>query len=144
MYTLEHRVRVYVFQVLGSEVQYLLLRQKPAAEWPLGPVIGTVGVGEHLHDTIVREVRAETGIQRPLHILEIAQPSKELFGDMGLIEWPFAYQAGTPNQPVLQLVPGPTVGELAWMNFEAAYSRLEASVDRDSLVRLQLRLQSAG
>ena len=43
MFALQHRVRVFVFQVLEREVQYLLLRQKPLREWHLGPVVGAVG-----------------------------------------------------------------------------------------------------
>jgi hypothetical protein len=140
MFDLRHRVRVFVFQVLDSEVQYLLLRQKPRSEWPLGPVIGPVGLHEHLKDAILREVYAETGLRRPHHLMEISKPQKELFGDVGLVEWPFAWQAGTPDAPVRTLRPGPMVGEYAWMPFEAAFHSLEARRDREALVRLQLRL----
>ena len=141
MFTLEHRVRVFVFQVLDQGVQFLLLRQKPRSEWPLGPVIGAVAPGEKFHDAVVREVRAETGLKRPIHLIELAAPQKELFGEVGLVEWPFAYQAGTPQTPVPQLVPGPMVTELAWLRFDEAYRRMEAAPDRDALVRLQLSLQ---
>ena len=142
MFSLEHRVRVFVFQVLEREVQYLLLRQKPTTEWPLGPVIGAVEVHERLSDAIVREVAVETGIQRPTHLFELAQPSKELFGDVGLIEWPFAYQAGAPGRPILNLRPGPMVGEYAWLPFEEAFQRVDSQGDRESLVRLQLHLRA--
>lgn len=141
MFTLEHRVRVFVFQVLGTGVEYLLLRQKPRSEWPFGPVIGAVEPGEKFRDAVLREVRVETGLRRPVHLLELAAPSKELFGEVGLVEWPFAYQAGTPSDPVTSLTPGPMVGEMAWMGFEEAYQRIEATMDRDALVRLQLSLQ---
>jgi 8-oxo-dGTP pyrophosphatase MutT (NUDIX family) len=142
MFTLEHRVRVFVFQVLEREIQYLLLRHKPASEWPLGPVVGTVGPHEHLQDAILREVAVETGIRRPLHILELTQPSKELFGDVGLIEWPFAYQAGTPTCPIEKLRPGPMISEHAWLPFEGAFEVLTQPTDRDAIVRLQLHLQA--
>jgi 8-oxo-dGTP pyrophosphatase MutT (NUDIX family) len=141
MFALQHRVRVFVFQYEGPEVRYLLLRHRPAAEWPLGPVIGAVGLDEHLQDTVVREVAEETGLLRPHQLLELADPSKDLFGDVGLVEWPFAYQAGTPERPVA-IRPGPTVDEYAWMSFEAAFRSVEARRDRDALVRLQLRLAS--
>ncbi|MFM1871049.1 MAG: hypothetical protein RL398_471, partial [Planctomycetota bacterium] len=36
MFNLEHRVRIFVFQVLDRRVEYLLLRQRPREEWPLG------------------------------------------------------------------------------------------------------------
>lgn len=141
MFRLEHRVRVFVFQVLDRRVEFLLLRQKPRAEWPLGPVVGVVTPGEQLEQAIRREVQAETGLRRPVHLLDLREPQKELFGDLGLVEWPFAWQAGTPSQPVLDLHPGPQVGELQWLPFDAAYRELELQNDRDALVRLQLELQ---
>lgn len=139
MFSVEHRVRVFVFQVLEREVQYLLLRLRPTTEWPLGPVIGPVNVDEHLRDAIVREVETETGIRKPMQIFDLAQPQKELFGDVGLVEWPFAYQAGTPSSPA-KLRPGPMIGELAWMPFEQAFQLVGDPADRESLVKLQLRL----
>ncbi len=142
MFALEHRIRVFVFQVLDREVQYLLLRRKPATEWPLGPVIGPVQLGEHLQDAVRREVATGTGIERAVHIVELAQPSKELFGDIGLVEWPFAFQAGTPAHPIEQVRPGPDVGEVGWMGFEEAFHRIDSPGDRDSLIRLRLLLAS--
>jgi ADP-ribose pyrophosphatase YjhB (NUDIX family) len=141
MYALEHRVRVFVFQILEQGPRYLLLRQKPRAEWPLGPVIGTVAPGEKTEDAVLREVRAETGLRRPVHLMEISAPQKELFGDMGLVEWPFAWQAAIAGEQLSGLRPGPMVGELQWMNFDEAYRRIETTTDRDALVRLQLSLQ---
>ncbi len=140
MFALQHRVRVFVFQILEEEVQYLLLRQTPVDEWLLGPVVGSVALGEQMNEAVVRQVELETGIRKPLHIMDLAQPTKELFGDVGLVEWPYAYQAGTPTDPVARLDPGPMVGECAWMAFEEAFHRVEASDDRDCLVRLRLRL----
>ena len=142
MFALEHNVRVFVFQVLENEVQYLLLRQKPRAEWPFGPVVGAVGVAEQLQDAIVREVGVETGIRKPFHIIDLLEPTKELFGDVGLVEWPFAYQAGTPTSPIRVLTPGPMIGEFAWLRFERAFQLAENPRDRDALVRLQLHLQA--
>ena len=144
MFALQHRVRVFVFQVLEREIQYLLLRQKPVDEWDLGPVVGAVALGEKINDAVVRQVELETGIRNPLHIIELAQPTKELFGDVGLVEWPYAYQAGTPTHPVTDLEPGPMVGECAWWAFEEAYHRVEGGDDRDSLVRLQVHLAMPG
>lgn len=141
MFSLEHRVRVFVFQVLDRRIEYLLLRQKPREEWPLGPVVGTVTPGEKLEDAIRREVQAETGLRRPVHLLELLQPQKELFGDLGFVDWPFGWQAGTPSEPVGALHPGPMVGEVHWLGFDAAFQQLELPADRDALVRLQLSLQ---
>lgn len=141
MFSLEHRVRVFVFQVLDSRIEFLLLRHKPREEWPLGPVIGPVSPGEKLEEAIHREVHVETGLKRPVHLTELAQPQKELFGDLGVVEWPYAWQAGTPSAPVVELTPGPMIGELQWLPFEQAFQQLESEGDRGALVRLQLSLQ---
>ncbi len=141
MFSLEHRVRVFVFQVLDRRVEFLLLRHKPRAEWPLGPVVGPVTPGEKLEDAIRREVHAEIGLRRPVHLMELTAPQKELFGDMGVVEWPYGWQAGTPSEPVLHLKPGPMIGEMHWLSFDAAFHELELPADREALVRLQLTLQ---
>ena len=141
MFSLEHRVRVFVFQVLDRRIEFLLLRHKPLEEWPLGPVVGPVTPGEQLEQAIHREVQAETGLRRPVHLQELAQPSKELFGDIGVVEWPYAWQAGTPTTPVTELTPGPMIGELQWLPFDEAFQQLESGADRDALVRLQVGLQ---
>ena len=144
MFALEHRVRVFVFQVLDDEIQYLLLRRRPRHEWPLGPAIGRVGLDEHMREAVVREVREETGIHCPVNVLELDQPSKELFGaDVGIVDWPFGYQAGTPAAPVDEIQPGPRVGEARWMAFENAFRSVENEIDRDVLVRLQIELGGA-
>ena len=141
MFNLEHRVRVFVFQVLDERIEFLLLRHKPRDEWPLGPVVGPVTPGEKLEEAIRREVHAEIGLRRPVHLQELAQPSKELFGDVGVVEWPYAWQAGTPDAPITDLTPGPMIGELHWMPFDEAFQQLEIGADREALVRLQLGLQ---
>lgn len=141
MYSIEHRIRVFVFHVHADGVQYLLVRQKPREEWPMGPVVGPVTPGDKIQDAVLREVRAETGLRRPLQLLEIAQPNKELFGELGLVEWPFAWQAGGPDAPLASVTPGPMVGESLWLPFAEAFQRMELQNDRDALVRLQLTLQ---
>ncbi|MEM7199292.1 MAG: NUDIX domain-containing protein [Planctomycetota bacterium] len=140
MFNLEHHVRVFVFQVLEQHVQYLLLRQKPVAEWPLGPVVGAIAPDEHLQDAVVREVAEETGIHRPLHVIDLSRQTKELFGDMGMVEWNFAYQAGTPSSPIHRITPGPLVGDFAWLGFEEAFQKIGRARDRETLVKLQLHL----
>ncbi|MGE0143383.1 MAG: NUDIX hydrolase [Planctomycetota bacterium] len=140
MFMLDHRVRVFVYHFLGSDPRYLLLRQKPRAEWPLGPVIGVVGVDEHLEDTVVREVAAETGLCRAEQIVDLSEPTKDLFGEVGLVEWPFAFHVASSGDRPIELVPGPMVGEWAWMGFEEAFQSIESRRDRDALVRLRLRL----
>lgn len=140
MFALEHKVRVFVFRVMAAEIEYLLVRKKPRSEWPLGPVVGPLELDEHLKDAVIREVKVETGLAKPLHLLDLSTPNKELFGDVGLVEWPFGYQAGAPGLPTPSLHPGPMVGDCAWMPFERAFQSIETDSDRDLLVRLQLKL----
>ncbi|MEO0481264.1 MAG: NUDIX hydrolase [Planctomycetota bacterium] len=137
---LDHRVRVFVFDLTEEKPRYLLLRHRPRHEWPLGPVIGAVRVHEHMRDAVVRKVMDDTGLREPHHLIDLAEPARDLFGDMGLIEWPFAWQAGLPATPAPEIVPGPKVGEFTWMGFEEAFRALDAKRDREALVRLQLRL----
>jgi 8-oxo-dGTP pyrophosphatase MutT (NUDIX family) len=141
MFRIDHQVWVFVFQVLDRGIEYLLLRQKPTVEWPFGPVIGTIRPEEHVRDTVLREVQEETGIERPVHLIDLVVPQKELFGDIGLVEWPFAYQAGAPSSPLAQVKPGPTVGDFAWMSFPKAFEEVGSDRDREALVRLQVQLQ---
>jgi len=140
VFTLEHRVRVFVFQVREEDVQFLLLRHKPTTEWPLGPVVGPVAPSEQMQNAVFREVSSDTGLHQPLHLIELDQPRKELFGDVGLVEWPFAWQAAGPSDPAPALKPGPNVGEFAWMGFEEAFHSLDGSDDRQTLVQLRLAL----
>lgn len=142
MISLNHRVRVFVFGFDGHDPRFLLVRHRPRAEWPLGPVLGPVGLGDHLEDAIQRGVAEETGLSRPHQLLPLADPQKDVFGDVGLIEWPYAYQAGVPDQPGPAVRPGPTVGEFAWLNFEQAYEAVGYRRDREALLRLRLRLAS--
>ena len=65
MFALQHRVRVFVFQVLEKEIQYLLLRQKPVDEWLLGPVVGSVALGEQMNEAVVRQVELDPCRPRP-------------------------------------------------------------------------------
>jgi NUDIX domain len=142
MLRIDHQVRVFVFQVLHTGIEYLLLRRKPTLEWPFAPVIGVVRPEEHMADTVIRQVQAETGIPQPTHLMDLLLPGKELFGDVGLVEWPFAYQAGAPSSPIAEICPGPTVGDFAWMSFPDAFETVDSERDRDCLVRLQVHLQS--
>lgn len=144
MLQIDHRVRVFVFQYAEAEIRYLLLRQKPRSEWPMGPVVGSVDLGDHLQDAILREVAETTGFRRPQQLIDLARPSKELFGEMGLVEWPFAWQAGSPDEPAETIVPGPRVAEFAWLGFDEAFEAVETDRDRDDLVRIQLSLENGG
>jgi 8-oxo-dGTP pyrophosphatase MutT (NUDIX family) len=136
---LAHQVRVFVFRFDPEHVEYLLLRRRPRSEHTLGPVRGRVDVSEHLQDAVLREVRAETGIVRPAHLIDLEHTSTFVVGDQGLVQWEFGYQVpGTPPG----WSPGPEIAETLWTPFEGAFRTLEQPDDRSALVRLQMYLQA--
>ena len=134
---LHHKVRVFVFRFEERQPRYLLLRHQPRLENSLGPVHGTVGLGEHLEDAVLREVAEETGLRHPSHLIDLEHFERLCFGDEGVVEWEFGYET-RGHGPLI--VPGPQVVETIWANFDQAFQTLEITEDRDALVRLQMRL----
>lgn len=138
---LHHQVRVFVFSFEEARVRYLLLRRRPRSENTLGPVRGPVELDEHLQDAVIREVREETGIVRPAHLIDLEHTSTFVLGDEGVVQWEFGYQApGLDTGSSIQ--PGPLIAESMWVGFEDAFQALELPEDRSSLVRLQMVLQA--
>ena len=86
-------------------------------------------------------MQEETGFQRPVHMLDLVVPQKDLFGEVGLVSWPFGFQAGAPSSPAAEIHPSPRIGEFLWANFARAYELMADERDREALVRLQLDLQ---
>ncbi len=137
---LKHRVRVFVFQYAEKRLNYLLLRKRPRVEHDFGPVRGGVELDEHLQDAVLREVREETGLLRPAHLIDLDHTSTRVFGDEGLVHWEFGYQA--PNRAEAAIHPGPQIAESLWLGFERAFEALENPDDRAALVRLQMHLRA--
>lgn len=138
---LSHEIRVFVFRYAEGRPDFLLLRHRPRAENELGPVHGPVEISEHLRDAVIREVREETGLIRPAHLIDLDHTSKLVVGDEGLIQWEFGYQAPSADVDT-RLAPGPAVVETCWLPFERAFQRLPSAEDRSALVRLQMLLQA--
>ncbi len=139
--TIHHKVRVFVFNWEEGRIRYLLLKKAPSTEHTWGPVAGPVNLGEHLQEAAVREVREETGILRPVHLIDLEHTQRLVFGDEGLVEWEFGYQAPGPTR-ALELAPSPEIVEFHWLDFDQAYDRLETPEDRTGIVRLRMRLQA--
>lgn len=138
---LTHEIRVFVFRYQAGRPDFLLLRRRPRVENELGPVHGPVELSEHLRDAVIREVREETGLIRPAHLIDLDHASKLVVGDEGLIQWEFGYQA--PETDVeTRLHPGPEVAEAHWLPFEGAFQHLPNPEDRSALIRLQMLLQA--
>jgi len=138
---LDHKVRVFVFCFDGPQVNYLLVRRHPRSENILGPVTGAVGIDEHLRDAVLREVREDTGLTHPKHLIDLDHTSTLTIGDEGLVEWDFGYQAPGNRESAL-INPGPQVVESSWCQFERAFGLLEFPDDREALIRLQVMLQA--
>jgi ADP-ribose pyrophosphatase YjhB (NUDIX family) len=135
-----HGVRVFVFRATAEGPRYLLVRPRPRNEWPWVPVIGAVNLDEHLQDAVLREVREETGLARPLHLIDLKQQQQTIVGDLGLVEWQFAFQVPAGIDPRLQV--GPRIQEYRWAAFDRAFQEVENLTDRDGLVRLQFLLKA--
>ncbi|MCA8969809.1 MAG: NUDIX domain-containing protein [Planctomycetes bacterium] len=138
---LAHEIRVFVFRYTDGRPDFLLLRRHPRAENELGPVRGPVELSEHLRDAVLREVREETGLVRPSHLIDLEHQSKLVIGDAGVIQWEFGYQAPCEDT-VACIRPGPQVVETCWLPFEHAFQELPSPQDRSALIRLQLLLQA--
>ncbi len=137
---LAHEVRVFVYRYFEGRPDFLLLRRHPRAENELGPVRGSVELSEHLRDAVLREVREETGILRPSHLIDLEFQSKLVIGEAGLIQWDFGYQA-PGSEAAHGIRKGPQVAEACWLPFEQAFGLL-SSEDRSALVRLQMMLRA--
>lgn len=138
---LRHQVRVFVFRYDEDALSFLLLRRRPRTEHTLGPIRGSVEVDEHLTETVLREVREETGIVRPAHLIDLEHTSTFVVGDEGLVQWEFGYQAPRPREEQ-DISPGPDVAESMWAGFQRTFQTLEDATDRSALVRLQMFLQA--
>jgi hypothetical protein len=135
-----HRIKVFVFQQAGPEPAYLLLRPAQGMESFWGPVQGSIGFGEKLESAIQREVLDDTGILRPLDVIDLGMPARWQLGIEDVIEWTFGFKAlpGTDN---LRL--DPRFAEFRWAQFGQAYPSLELETDRAAIMRLHTLLRAA-
>lgn len=140
MTELLHRVKVFVFQMTGPEPQYLLLRGAQGIESFWGPIQGSIGFDEKLESAIRREVMDDTGILRPLDLIDLAMPQRSLVGDEEIIEWNYGFKT-LPTQAQLRL--DPRWAEFRWEQFSQGYPLLEFDTDRAAIMRLHTLLRAA-
>jgi ADP-ribose pyrophosphatase YjhB (NUDIX family) len=124
----------------GSEPNYLLLRGAQGIESFWGPVHGNIGFGEKLESAIRREVQDDTGILRPIDLIDLEMPVRHVVGDEDVIEWTFGVKT-LPEERSLRL--DPRWSEFRWADFSLAYPSLELEVDRAAIMRLHTRLRAA-
>lgn len=140
MAELYHRVRVFVFRYDGKlEPSYLLLRgAQMESFWT--PLHGTIGFGEQLEAAIRREVMDETGLGRPVQLIDLQMPARWLVGDEEVIEWNFGFRAAPSPTPRID---GERWAEHRWAPFPEAYPSLEFQNDRAAIMRLHALVHAA-
>ena len=104
------------------------------------PVHGPIGFGEKLETAIRREVLDDTGITRPMELIDLQMPSRWLIGDEQIIEWSFGFRA-IPDTDDLEL--DSRWAEFRWADFSTAYPALELDHDRAAIMRLHALLHAA-
>lgn len=140
MSELIHRIKVFVFQWDDAGPSYLLLRPDRGPESAWGPVQGPVRYDEKLEAAVQREVARDTGIQRPLELIDLAMPVRWRLGDEEIVEWTFGYKATG------QVDPDVLAAERAafrWAGFQDAYPALELEPDRAAILRLHAKIRAA-
>lgn len=133
MYPLSHRVKIFVCRRNGPGPEYLLLRGDQGIESFWGPVHGEIGLGEKLESAIRREVLDDTGLDRPLELIDLGMPRRWVLGDEEVIEWHYGFRTLSGDDEV-QLATGWSA--FRWAEFHDAYPRLELDQDRAAITRL--------
>ena len=140
MVELLHRIKVFVFQMRGPDPDYLLLRPNQGIESVWGPIQGSIRFGEKLETAIRREVLDDIGILRPLDLIDLQMPARQVLGEEEVIEWNFGFKTLPPLAP-LRL--DPRWAEFRWAPFSEGYPLLEFESDRAAFLRLHALLRAA-
>lgn len=140
MSELLHRIKVFVYQAHAAEPEYLLLRGAQRIESFWGPIQGSVGFGEKMEAAIRREVMDDTGILKPLEVIDLDMPQLTVVGDEEIIEWSFGLRAAPARAP-LKL--DPRWADFRWAPFAQGYPMLEFELDRAAILRLHTLLRAA-
>jgi hypothetical protein len=138
MVELLHRIKVFVFQQKGPEPHYLLLRANQGMESVWGPIQGGIRYGEKLESAIRREVLDDIGVLRPLDLIDLEMPNRQILGDEEVIEWNFGFRT-LPLHAPLRL--DPRWAEFRWAEFSEGYPLLEFEADRAAFLRLHALLR---
>ena len=138
MVELLHRIKVFVFQQRGPEPHYLLLRANQGMEAVWGPIQGGIRYGEKLESAIRREVLDDLGVLRPLDLIDLEMPNRQILGDEEVIEWSFGFRT-LPLHAPLRL--DPRWAEFRWAEFSEGYPLLEFDADRAAFLRLHALLR---
>lgn len=140
MAELLHRIKVFVFQQRGPQVQYLLLKPAQGLEAFWGPVQGSIGFGEKLESAIRREVLDDVGLVQPLDVIDLGMPARWNLGDEDVVEWTYGFRTLADHKD-LRL--DSKWADFRWLRFPDAYPSLELDADRAAILRLHALLHAA-
>jgi 8-oxo-dGTP pyrophosphatase MutT (NUDIX family) len=140
MSELLHRIKVFVYRAQGAEPEYLLLRGAQGIESTWGPLHGNLGFGEKLETAIRREVIEETGILRPIDLIDLEMPQHQVVGDEQVVEWAFGLRTLHTRR---RLELDPRWSEFRWAQFSEGYPLLELEPDRAAFLRLHTLIRAA-
>jgi hypothetical protein len=103
-----------------------------------GPIQGGIRYGEKLESAIRREVLDDIGVLRPLDLIDLEMPNRQILGDEEVIEWSFGFRT-LPLHAPLRL--DPRWAEFRWAEFSEGYPLLEFDADRAAFLRLHALLR---
>ncbi len=139
MIHLKHHVKVFVYQHAGRETRYLMLKRLPEHEGLWGPMSGPIQPWENPEKAVLRQVKEYTGLQEPIHLLDLKFPDHFKIGDLEWIEWIFGYQVNEFERKFIHPHPQYFHG-FRWEDFESAYQVMEADENRKAMFRLHMEI----
>jgi hypothetical protein len=134
-----HEVHVFLYRYGEAGPQYLLLQAEPRQERVWRPVVGAIDLDEDVQHAAVRQVFTEVGVA---HAFDLISPPWGLISDVGdlqLVQWPVGFQISHPDA---LLKPSGPIAALNWCGFDRAMHMLDASLFRQNLLQLHLRLSA--
>ncbi len=134
-----HEVHVFLYRFREGGPQYLLLQAEPRQERVWRPVVGSIDLDEDVRHAALRQVFTEIGVA---HAFDLVSPPWGLISDIGdlqLVQWPVGFQI--PHHD-LQVKPSGSIAAVNWCQFDDAMHLLDASLFRQNLLQLHLRLSA--
>jgi ADP-ribose pyrophosphatase YjhB (NUDIX family) len=136
-----HVVRVFVFRQDSRQIDYLVVRHRPAHDSFWSPITGVMQPHESIFQAAVRSVGEEIGLPSPRQIVDLQLATRQQLGDIEEIDWSVGYRARGQDA---DLRPAPDLAELRWFDFDALYRSLDREEDRRSVMRLHFTLRATG
>lgn len=135
-----HVVRVFVFRQERRQIDYLVVRHRPAHDSFWSPITGVMQPHESIFQAAVRSVGEELGLEQPRQIVDLQLATRQLLGDLEEIDWSVGYRARGNDG---DLRPAADLAELRWFDFDSLYRSLDREEDRRSAMRLHFTLRAA-